>query len=111
VEYAVTARLSVGADVLAVSDQRRVGDEAGQDEKLPGYAVASLHGSYVIGHGLELFGRIDNLFDHRYATYGTYFDGGGLADVHPNPLPDDANPHTDTPAPPRSFQLGLRVRW
>jgi iron complex outermembrane receptor protein len=110
-DYAVTARLSVGADVLAVSAQRRVGDEAGQDEKLPGYAVASLHGSYAMGHGLELFARIDNLFDHRYATFGAYFDPTSLADVHPSPLPDNADPRTDTPAPPRSFQVGLRARW
>jgi iron complex outermembrane receptor protein len=110
-DASLTPKLAVGADLLAVSAQRRVGDEAGQDEKLAGYAVASLHASYALGHGLELFGRIDNLFDHRYATYGTYFGADGLVDVHPSPLPPDPNPRTDTPAPPRSFQLGLRARW
>jgi iron complex outermembrane receptor protein len=110
-DYALTPRLLVGADVLAVSAQRRVGDEAGQDAKLPGYAVANLHASYEMGHGLELFARIDNLFDHRYATFGTDFGADGVANVRPSPLPDDPNPRTDTPAPPRSFQLGLRARW
>ncbi len=110
-DYSVTSRLTVGADVLAISAQRRVGDEAGQDEKLPGYAVAGVHGSYAVGHGLELFARIDNLFDHRYATFGTYFGADGTANVHPNPLPADPDPRTDTPAPPRSFQVGLKARW
>lgn len=110
-DYALTSRLTLGGDVLAVSAQRRVGDEAGQDEKLSGYAVASLHGSYALGRGLELYGRIDNLFDRRYATFGTYFGPDGIANVHPNPLPPEADPRTNTLAPPRSFQIGLRARW
>jgi len=110
-DYSVTSKLVVGADVLAVSAQRRVGDEAGQDERLPGYAVASLHATYALPRGIELFARIDNLFDHRYATFGTYFGTDGTANVHPNPLPDEPNPRTDTPAPPRSFEIGLRARW
>jgi iron complex outermembrane receptor protein len=64
-----------------------------------------------VGHGIELFGRIDNLLDRKYATFGTYFETDALANVHPSPLPDDADPHTDTPAPPRSFQVGVRARW
>jgi iron complex outermembrane receptor protein len=110
-DYFVSSRLIMGADVLAVSAQRRVGDEAGQDAKLPGYAVASLHASYALGRGLELTARIDNLFDHRYATFGSYFGADGVANVTPSPLPPDPDPRTDTPAPPRSFQLGLRARW
>ncbi len=110
-DYSVTSRLTVGGDVLAVSAQRRVGDEAGQDRKLPGYAVASLHANYALGRGLELFGRIDNLFDHRYAIFGAYFGADGTANVQPNPLPADPDPRTDTLAPPRSFAVGLRARW
>ncbi|MFL5295505.1 MAG: TonB-dependent receptor [Phenylobacterium sp.] len=110
-DVSVTSTLVVGADLLAVSAQRRVGDEAGQDRKLPGYAVASLHATYAMPHGIELFGRIDNLFDRRYATFGTYFGAGGTANVRPNPLPADPDPRTDTPAPPRSVQIGLRARW
>jgi iron complex outermembrane receptor protein len=110
-DVALTPTLSLGGDVLAVGAQRRVGDEAGQDRKLPGYAVASLHASYELRHGLELTARIDNLFDRRYATFGSYFGTDGVADVTPNPLPPDPDPRTDTLAPPRSFQLGLRARW
>ena len=110
-DWSVTPKLAVGADVLAVSAQRRVGDEAGQDRKLPGYAVASLHASYAFGHGLELFARVDNLLDHRYATFGTYFGADGVAAVTPSPLPANPDPRTNTLAPPRSLQVGLKVRW
>ncbi|HEY2359344.1 MAG TPA: TonB-dependent receptor [Phenylobacterium sp.] len=107
----LTPAITIGADVLGVSAQRRVGDEAGQDSKLPAYWVVGAHASWDVGHGIELFGRVDNLFDRNYATFGTYFETDALANVHPSPLPDDADPHTDTPAPPRSFQVGVRARW
>jgi iron complex outermembrane receptor protein len=107
----LTPTLTVGADVLAVSAQRRGGDESNQDAKIPAYAVASAHLSWDLGRGLELFGRVDNLFDRRYATFGTYFGADGLADLHPSPLPADPSPDSDTPAAPRSFLVGLRWRW
>ena len=107
----LTPAITLGADILGVSAQRRVGDEAGQDRKLPSYWVAGAHASWDVGHGVELFGRVDNLFDRKYATFGTYFETDALANVHPSPLPDDADPRTDSPAPPRAFSVGLRVRW
>jgi outer membrane receptor protein involved in Fe transport len=64
-----------------------------------------------MGHGLELYGRIDNLFDRHYATFGAYFGADGTANVHPSPLPADPDPRIDTPGAPRSFQVGLRARW
>jgi iron complex outermembrane receptor protein len=107
----LTPTITIGADILGVSAQRRVGDEGNQDGKLPSYWVAGAHASWEVGHGVELFGRVDNLFDRKYATFGTYFETDALANVHPSPLPDDADPRTDSPAPPRAFSIGLRVRW
>jgi iron complex outermembrane receptor protein len=110
-DYSLTSRISVGADLLGVSSQRRVGDEANQDTELPGYWVSGVHAAWDLGRGLTLFGRIDNLFDRRYASFGTYFDTTSLANLHPSPLPADADPRMDTPAPPRSVLIGLRGRW
>jgi iron complex outermembrane receptor protein len=110
-DYRLTSALSIGGDLLGVSAQRRVGDEANQDAKLPPYWVAGAHAAWTLGHGLELFGRVENLFDRRYATFGTYFGADGLADVQPSPLPAAPDPRTDTPAAPRSFLIGLRARW
>jgi iron complex outermembrane receptor protein len=110
-DYHLTSALTVGGDVLSVAGARRAGDEANQDAKLAAYTVASAHASWDIGHGLTIFGRIDNLFDRRYATFGTYFAADGLADLHPSPLPANPSPNSDTPAAPRSFLIGLRARW
>jgi iron complex outermembrane receptor protein len=111
VEVEPVPALTLGADVLAVGSQFLVGDEANQDTPLPAYWTADLRASWRINRRLEVYGRIDNLFDRRYATYGTYFETDGLDGVSPSPLPDDPDPRTVTPAAPRSFLIGLRARW
>jgi iron complex outermembrane receptor protein len=110
-EYNLTPAITVGADVLGVGKQRRVGDESNQDEQMPGYWVTGIHAAWDVSHGVQLFGRVDNLFDRKYATFGTYFQTSSLDNLNPSPLPGDPSPNTDTPAPPRSFLVGLRVRW
>jgi iron complex outermembrane receptor protein len=110
-DYNLTSALTIGADVLGVSSQRRAGDESNQDSQLKSYWVAGAHASWALGHGIEVFGRVDNLFDRKYSTFGTYFETDSLDNVHPSPLPDDPSPNSDTPAPPRSFLIGLRARW
>ncbi len=57
---------------------------------------------------MELFGRINNLFDRRYATYGAFFGAGGIANVRPAPLAPDPDPRTLTLAGPRAVIVGLR---
>src|SRR5262249_34433047 len=58
------AAWSVGANLVASSSSRLRGDESNQDASGPvaGYAVLNLDARWKIGHGLELFGRIDNVF-------------------------------------------------
>lgn len=110
-DFDVTPRLTMGADVVGVGRQRLVGDEANQDAELGASWVANLHASWKLRPWLELSGRIDNLFDRHDATFGTYFQTDTLANVSPSPLPDDANPLSVTPTPPRSVLVGLRARW
>lgn len=110
-DFAATPKITVGADLVGVSGQYFEGDEANQDAKLPAYWVANLHGSWQMTPRLELFGRIDNLFDRRYASFGTYFETDALENLDPSPLPDDPNPRTITPAPPRTFIVGVRARF
>ena len=59
----------------------------------------------------ESFRVIDNIFDRKYASFGTYFETDALEDVDPSPLPDDADPRTNSPSPPRAFSVGMRARW
>ncbi len=47
-------------------------DSAGGYSPLPDYTLVDLYVSRRIGEHLELYGRIDNLFDHRYEPVAGY---------------------------------------
>ena len=110
VDYAVTDAWKVGGVALFVSSQYLVGDESNQYAKLPSYAVFNLHTSYQVTRNVQLYGKVDNVFDNRYATYGQFFDTGAL----PN-FTNGGNPFTDprslSPARPRAFYAGMRVTF
>jgi outer membrane receptor protein involved in Fe transport len=109
-DYMVTDALKVGGDALIVSSQYLVGDESNQAQKLPPYAVFNVHGSYQINKTFQIYGRFDNVFDNRYATYGTFFNTGAL----PN-FANGGAPFTDarslSPARPRAFYAGLKATF
>lgn len=66
------AGLKLGGEVRMVSDSY---DDAWSTVRLDGYALATLRASVPVGEHLELFGRVENLFDAKYqvaAGYGTY---------------------------------------
>lgn len=99
-EYAVLPEWKVGADLIAVSGQYLAGDESNLNPKLPNYWTVNLHISYRISKNVEAFGLIQNLFDRRYYTFGTFFDTTevpflGLTD--PRTL-SPARPSRSTPA-------------
>ncbi len=70
--YAFTDMFFVGASLQAYSSQFARGNENNLDSQstVAGYAVLNLNGRYEIIPGLELFARIDNLFDKKYANMG-----------------------------------------
>ena len=71
-DYAWSFGLSTGATVSMVGDSF---DNAANTRRLDGYALVGVRASLPIGERLEIYGRIDNLFDETYATaygYGTY---------------------------------------
>lgn len=110
VEYAVTDEWKVGGHALFVSSQYLVGDESNQYSKLSSYTVFNLHTSYQVTKNVQLYGKVDNIFDNRYATYGQFFNTGAL----PN-FSNGGNPFTDprslSPARPRAFYAGARVTF
>ena len=109
-DYSITDAFKVGADALYVSSQYFVGDESNQAPKLPSYTVFNVHASYQINKTFQIYGKVDNLFDNRYATYGTFFDTGAL----PN-FANGGAPFTDarslSPACPRTFYAGLKMTF
>ena len=70
--YDVTSAWNIGTNVVMASGQFARGDENNQDVngKVPGYAVVNLDTHYSINNNWKLFGKVNNLFDHDYATFG-----------------------------------------
>ncbi|WP_027574595.1 TonB-dependent receptor [Bradyrhizobium sp. WSM1743] len=110
VDYAVTDVWKVGGNALFVSSQYLVGDESNQFAKLPSYTVFNLHTSYQVTKNIQLYGRVDNVFDKRYATYGQFFDRDALPNFA-NGGNDFIDPRSLSPARPRAFYAGMRVTF
>jgi vitamin B12 transporter len=71
-DYDWSFGLSTGATITMVGDSF---DNAADNVRLDGYALAGLRASFPVGDHFEIYGRVDNLFDADYATaagYGTY---------------------------------------
>src|SRR5215218_3841281 len=110
VDYAVTDVWKVGGNALFVSSQYLVGDESNQYAKLPSYTVFNLHTSYQVTKNFQLYGKIDNIFDKRYATYGQFFDTGAVPNFT-NGGAEFTDPRSLSPARPRAFYAGMRVTF
>jgi outer membrane receptor protein involved in Fe transport len=99
-------RLSIDADLLAISDSLARGNENNLHEPdgtyylgegaSPGYTVVNLGGRYRVTHWLQLVGQINNLFDRRYysaAQLGPMgFTDSGAFVARPLPPIDGAFP-------------------
>lgn len=110
VDYTMTDALKVGADMVYISSQYFVGDASNQASRLPGYAVVNLHGSYQIDRTWQVYGRIDNLLNNHYATYGTFFDTGQL----PNYAAGGAaftDARSVSPARPQAAYVGVKATF
>jgi len=110
IDYAVTDALKIGGDALFVSSQYFVGDESNQAPKLPGYAVFNLHASYQIDKTFQVYARVDNVLDNRYATYGTFFNLGNVPNFA-NGGAAFTDPRSISPARPRALYVGLKATF
>jgi outer membrane receptor protein involved in Fe transport len=109
-DYSITDALKVGGDALFVSNQYFVGDESNQAAKLPAYAVFNLHASYQIDKTFQIYGRVDNVLDNRYATYGTFFNIGAIPNFA-NGGVNFTDARSISPARPRAFYVGLKATF
>lgn len=109
IDYSMTADLKVGADMVYVSSQYFVGDASNQAPKLPGYAVVNLHSSYQIDRTWQVYGRIDNLLNNHYATFGAFFDIGQLPNFTTGGAFTDAR--SVSPARPQAAYAGVKATF
>jgi iron complex outermembrane receptor protein len=107
------ASWSAGTTVAARGSSHARGDENNRDVngRVPGYAVASLDGRWRPWPDTEIFARVDNAFDRRYASVGVLgrnFFGG------PGNTFDGENSRAEQfrgPGAPRAAYVGVRVAW
>jgi iron complex outermembrane receptor protein len=102
VEYAVRDDWKVGADLVSANGQYLRGDESNLNPMLPGYWLVHLHTSYQITKQVEAFARVQNLFNRRYYSYGTFFDTTAI------PFLGLTDPRTLSPGAPLALYVGLR---
>ncbi|MFN0045368.1 MAG: TonB-dependent receptor plug domain-containing protein [Sphingorhabdus sp.] len=72
IDWQTPWRLKLGASVLLAGDSF---DNASNSVRLDGYTLAHLRASYPLNDQLELYGRVENLFDTQYvqvAGFNTY---------------------------------------
>jgi outer membrane receptor protein involved in Fe transport len=109
VDYSPTERIRVGASAVMQSNIYRFGDEANLTAPLGGYAVADLNASYTPRDGVMLFAVLNNAFDKRYYTYGSF---GPVGDVPwPNVPGGVTDPRTADPGTPITLYGGVRVTF
>ncbi|PKU25170.1 TonB-dependent receptor [Telmatospirillum siberiense] len=103
-EYALSDQWSVGSDLRFSSDRVIRGDESNSMPKIPAFAVVNASSSYRLRPGLELFFRVQNIFDRKYATAGTLGNPTSL-------FPSFTDTRFESPGEPRSFWGGVRVAF
>ncbi len=106
IDYDVTDRWTVGATAIAQSSQYYFGDEANLNPQLPGYFIVNAHTSYKITNNITAFALVDNAFDTRYYTYGTF----GPVDEAPWSMPVTSNA-TAVPGLPFAVYGGVKVTF
>lgn len=69
VNWQANERLSLSASLTMTGDSY---DSAGNFNRLDGYTLVDVRASYAVTKGLELYGRIENLFDADYEVARGY---------------------------------------
>ncbi|MBC7756150.1 MAG: TonB-dependent receptor [Bdellovibrio sp.] len=101
--YYVTSAWNIGTNIVMASGQFARGDENNQDinGKVPGYATVNLDTHYSINKNWKLFGKVNNVFDHNYATFG----------VLGNNIFNGQDEQFRSPAAPRAAWVGVTYEF
>lgn len=89
------------------------GDDNNQDSngKIAGYTVVNLDTTYTVNRHLQVFARVDNVFNREYATSGVlgqnFFNGPG----HTFDGNNASNEQFVGAGAPRGVWVGLRYSW
>ncbi|MFM9852868.1 MAG: TonB-dependent receptor plug domain-containing protein [Sphingomonadaceae bacterium] len=81
IDWAARDWLKVGAALQSVSDSFDSDFETFERTSLDGYTLVGLRAAVPIGETIELYGRVENLFDEKYETVSGYGTLGRNAHV------------------------------
>jgi iron complex outermembrane receptor protein len=104
----LTPEWSLGFDASFTGPQYFDGDQSNQNPKLPSYWTVTLRSSYQLLDNFQIYGEVNNLFDSRNATYGTFFETGGVGNLITPAMTDE---RSLTLLRPRSFMLGVKATF
>ncbi len=120
-DWQAMPRLNVGTQLRAYSGQFVRGNENNQNQadgtdyfgsgRIGGFAVVDLTASWTFNKTIEVFGKVANLFDRRYASAGLLgenaFDASGALQAPA----DWRNEQFVGPGAPRGAWVGLRMSF
>ena len=105
-DYDIFPEWTFGMNMLFNGEQFLRGDEANLATPLASYMLFNLKTEYRINKHVALFGKVDNLFDHRYSNFGTF---GNTGDVLEDTLGvDDLATRFVGVGAPRAGWVGIR---
>jgi len=115
-DWVVTPKLFVGANVLTSAGSYARGDENNQDVngQLPGYTLVNLDARYLACDALEVFARVNNIFDRRYFNFGVVgenFFTGPDRTFGPAVGAEPAAEQFRGPGTPRGVWIGVRYSF
>lgn len=102
-DFIITDRFGIGADVIVRSGVYLRGDEANLLDKTDSYSILNLRGEYRIGDQITLFARVENVFDEKYETFGLL---GEPEEV----FPGFEDPRFYGAGPPLGAWVGIKVK-
>lgn len=113
VDHDINTQWSVGMSLNSSSGSYARGDENNQSDmgRVPGFTVMNLDTRFRISRNMEVFARINNLFDRTYANFGTL---GRNVFTGPNNTFDGLAPRYEQfrgYGAPRGAWIGLRYSW
>jgi outer membrane receptor protein involved in Fe transport len=85
-------------------------DDAVADATIKGHTLLNLKANYQLQKGLTLFGKINNVLDTRYESYGMIGENNFKLDGSRNATEQTVAKFV-APGAPRSYMVGLRYQF
>jgi iron complex outermembrane recepter protein len=112
-EHNVTDAWTVGSDLNVIGSQYLLHDDSNQNPKVPAYWVVNVHTSYQLTENVQIYGLIQNLFNQRYYSVGTFVNTAGFTSNTPGGATFLAlsDPRTFVPGMPFTAYAGIRAKF